>query len=460
MRAEQHSLVTRLSRSLSLWVGGIWLVASMGAAWYVHHEISDRFDESLVESARLLLDIAVHEVDEVDSVAPSGPVVAKEVPDSQSIKVENVYLVYQVMDIVGNIIFRSAGAPNTRLVTYLKQGFYEGQEWRMYTLRHASRDFYIVVADTQAHRYQGLRETMFWLVVILLGLLSLILLAVREITSLELHPVENMASEISARGGKDLSPIVVEGLSKELGAICENTNHLLMRLDEALKTERALAANAAHELRTPLATARVSLRTAQGYPMSEAALEATKKASASLDTLSNRAEKLLQLSRAEAGATLTQARVDLRMLVSEVVDELAQTVKASGRIKLSWSNGEVLTALGDFDSLAIALRNLIENSLKYAPQSDVWVELTGPANFSVRDAGPGVSAQDMQRLRERHVRLASNQTGYGLGLSIVRTIIEKQGGELKLYSPPLGYAHGFEAIMVLKLKTQALEPEA
>jgi two-component system, OmpR family, sensor kinase len=451
MWAEQHSLVTRLSRSLSLWVGGISLVTSVGAAWYVHQEMLARFDESLVESARLLLDIAVHEVDEIDSIAPSGPVVVKEVPDSQSIKVENVYLVYQVMDTVGNIIFRSAGAPNTRLVANLKQGFNKGQEWRMYTLRHASRDFYIVVADTHAHRYKGFRQTILWLLVILLGLLPLILMAVRKITSLELEPVARMANEISARGGTDLSPIVVSGLSKELGAISESANHLLMRLDEALKTERALAANAAHELRTPLAAARLSLSTAQAYPMSEAAQEATRKASASLDTLSNRAEKLLQLSRAEASATLTQAPVNLCTLAREVVDELSQTAMAIGRIKLNCPDIEDLTALGDFDSLAIALRNLIENSLKYAPQSDVWVLVTRPAHISVRDAGAvAVIAQDMQRLRERHMRMASNQAGYGLGLSIARTIIGKQGGVLKLHSPPLGYAQGFEAVLELK----------
>jgi two-component system, OmpR family, sensor kinase len=244
---------------------------------------------------------------------------------------------------------------------------------------------------------------------------------------------------------------VVSGLSKELGAISESANHLLMRLDEALKTERALAANAAHELRTPLAAARLSLSTAQAYPMSEAAQEATRKASASLDTLSNRAEKLLQLSRAEASATLTQAPVNLCTLAREVVDELSQTAMAIGRIKLNCPDIEDLTALGDFDSLAIALRNLIENSLKYAPQSDVWVLVTRPAHISVRDAGAvAVIAQDMQRLRERHMRMASNQAGYGLGLSIARTIIGKQGGVLKLHSPPLGYAQGFEAVLELK----------
>jgi two-component system, OmpR family, sensor kinase len=450
MQGEQHSLITRLSRTLSLWVGGIWLLTSIGAAWYVHHEISDRFDESLVESARLLLDIAVHEVDEIDSIAPSGPVVAKEVPDSQSIKVENVYLVYQVLDGAGNIIFRSAAAPATRLAADLKQGFIQGQQWRMYSLRHASRDFHIVVADTQTNRYQGFRQSMQWLLVILLALLPLILWAVRRITTTELQPVRRIATEISARDGVDLSPIVVSGLSTELGVISDSTNHLLARLDDALKSERALSANAAHELRTPLAAARLSLSTAQAYPMSEAARDATIKVGSSLELLGKRAEKLLQLSRAESSATLTQARVDLALLAGAVIDEFAMSGTASARIQLSMPDGDALAALGDFDSLAIALRNLIENSLKYAPLSDVFVQLSDPAVVSVRDEGAGVSAENMQQLRQRHVRLSSNQAGYGLGLSIVRTVVEKQGAELRLSSPPLGRSQGFEAILVLK----------
>jgi two-component system, OmpR family, sensor kinase len=453
--AEKYSLITRLSRTISLWVVGIWLITSVGVAWYVHQEIADRFDESLVESARLLLDIAVHEVDEIDSMAPAGPVVTKEVPDSQSIKVENVYLVYQVLDGSGNMIFRSAAAPNTPLVTELRQGFMEGQQWRRYTLRHASRDFYIVVADTDTNRYKGFRQTMQWLLLILLALLPLILLTVRKITSLELQSVRQIASEISARGGTDLSPILVNGLSTELGAISESTNHLLARLDDALKSERALAENAAHELRTPLAAARLSLSTAQSYPMSEAAREATLQVAMRLDVLSKRAEKMLQLSRAEAGVTLTQELVDLGLLVRAVVDELTQQGNAGARIKLSVPETGALTVLGDFDSLAIALSNLIENSLKYAPQSDVYVQLSSPATITVRDFGAGVSPEDIEQLRQRHVRQSSSQAGYGLGLCIVRTIVEKQGGALKFYSPPQGCALGFEAVLLLKPTSRA-----
>jgi two-component system, OmpR family, sensor kinase len=240
-----------------------------------------------------------------------------------------------------------------------------------------------------------------------------------------------------------------------MGTISDSTNHLLARLDDALKTERALAANAAHELRTPLASARMSLRTAQTYPMSEAAREACERLAVNLETLGKRAEKLLQLSRAEAGATFTQEQVDLGVLARAVVDEFTQTANVVARIKLSVPEGEAVVALGDLDSLAIALRNLIENSLKCGAQSDVLVQVCRPACISVRDAGPGVSPQDLLRLHQQRVRLTANLPGFGLGLSIVRTIMEKHGGQLTLHSPPNGQTQGFEAVLTLTPTTHS-----
>jgi two-component system, OmpR family, sensor kinase len=447
MNSKKYSLVKHLSRSLSLWVGGFWLFTSLGVALYVHNEISDRFDESLVESARLLLDIAVHEVDEIAAIVPQFKPQAAEVPDSQSIKVNNVYLVYQFLDEKGNIIFLSEAAPKTPLSNDLQLGFSERNDWRTYTLRHPTRKYLIVVADTHSNRYKGFIDTMSVLMVILLALLPLILFAVRRVTATELRAVQSIAHEISARNGVNLSPIAVTDMSMELTEISDSANHLLARLDDALKTERALAANAAHELRTPLASARMSLSAAQGYAMSEEALKATQLAVSSLDTLNRRAEKLLQLSRAEASATLSQDAVDLGVLANAVVDEFAQTSIAARQIKLSVPDGAAVIALGDFDSLAIALRNLIENSLKYAPQSEVLVSVSNPPSIAVSDSGAGINAEDMVRLRQRHVRLRSNLSGYGLGLYIVRNIMDRQGGGLELYSPPKGRTQGLEAVM-------------
>ncbi len=449
MKTLNYSLVARLSRSLSLWVGGFWLLAALGVAGYVYHEIEENFDASLVESAHRLLDLAVHEVDEIDAPAPSSFSDSKEVEDSQSPKIESAYLTYQVMTAPGKMVLRSAGAPSAPLADTLALGFAQNNTWRTYTLRHSGRELYIVVADSTVHRASALLETLLWLVLPLAALLPLLIWAVRKVTARELRSVEKIALEIAARSGANLTPIRVANLSSELTTISDNTNHLLERLDDALNTERALAANAAHELRTPLAAAQLSLSTAMAYPMPDLAREAMDHAALSLDALSKRTEKILQFSRAEAGAALAQDQIELGALAMEVVQTFGPVDSVGARITLVLPQASPVVAHGDFDSLAIAVRNLIENSLKYAPESDVVVTVSHPACISVRDAGPGVSADGLKLLQERHVRLATHQTGFGLGMSIVRTIIEKQGGTLELHSPPAGYANGFEAVLKL-----------
>lgn len=460
MMPKGRGLAFRLSRILSFWVGCIWIVSSVTVAWYVQSEITEGFDDALAESGHRLLDLVVHEINEIEGLTtPSAPLSAttleahlptfKEVSDSQGAKRDINNLVYQVLSPTGALILRSTGAPLMPLVSALIPGFSTSAQWRSYTLKSASKNVFIVVADSQKHRRETQRETLLWLMLPLLALLPLLVLVVRKVTREELRAVQHIASEIAMRGGRNLSPIAVNGLSTELSSISESTNHLLLRLDEALKTERALAANAAHELRTPLAAARLSLSTAQSYPMSNEARDATEQVALSLEMLSKRAEKLLQLSRAEAAATLTQEVVDLGALTSAVAQEFWQSEDASSRLKLCLPEDQAVMALGDFDSLAIAVRNLIENALKYAPEAAIYVTASNPATITVRDAGPGVSIADLTQLRERHFQLDSNQAGYGLGLSIVKLIVEKHGGHLELRSPPQGYSHGFEAVLKL-----------
>jgi two-component system OmpR family sensor kinase len=109
----------------------------------------------------------------------------------------------------------------------------------------------------------------------------------------------------------------------------------------------------------------------------------------------------------------------------------------------------VTCILGDIDTLALALRNLIENAMRHAPSSQIQIKVVaspkGIVAVSITDQGTGVGAADLALLMKRHVRKSINQAGYGLGLSIVKTIVERHKGVLSLSSPPMGLAHGFEA---------------
>lgn len=448
MSASRNSLVTLLTRSLSLWVIGIWTATCLGVTWYVHQEVSESFDGALIESGYSLLELASQEIDKPGTdprVAAAAPSPA---PKSQATPwTRDHHLMYQIIQAGDNVIRRSAEAPEKALDLPRDEGFSTTDAWRVFTLRHPTQDLRIHVGDSLKHRQEVQREVLMWLLLPLIGLLPVLIFMVRRITRRALRPVAEFAAQVGRRGGSDLSAVPGNPLPLELQAIADSTNHLLSRLKLALDVERALAANAAHELRTPLATVRLRLATALEADLPAPVRPLIESAVVSLTQLSRRTEKLLQLSRAESSLALKRETVDLRALASAVAQEFWSDAAALVRLKLELTDDGTPQMLGDFDTLALALRNLIENALRYAPGARVVVEVSEPARIRVLDAGPGVSADKLQLLSARHVRQAQDQTGYGLGLSIVKTIVEKHGGTLTLASPPRGMDRGLEVTM-------------
>jgi two-component system OmpR family sensor kinase len=242
-----------------------------------------------------------------------------------------------------------------------------------------------------------------------------------------------------------LDPVNAQGLPDELSALVDNVNRLLTRLHDALQTERALSANAAHELRTPLTVAQLRLSNVLALDLSDAARAEVSSASTALAQLKRRTEKLLQLSRAESGAALSRDRVCLNKVVDAVLHEFESDDAAYQRLHV-FDDGDVMV-MGDFDAIAIAVRNLIENSLRYGGGTTVGIHIAEPGQISVRDSGPGVTADQLLELTQRHVRFAQHSAGFGLGLSIVKTIVERHGGQLRFGSPPEGQSQGFDACM-------------
>ena len=246
-----------------------------------------------------------------------------------------------------------------------------------------------------------------------------------------------------------------QGLPDELQTIVDSANHLLARLSDALDTERALAANAAHELRTPLAAVRLNLQTALVHVPTGAAYTDIQGALQSLDRLSRRCEKLLQLSRAGSGAALAQDRVNLAQVAAAVAQEFWADAALLQRLQLVLPEDDDVWVRGDFDALAIALRNLVENAVRYAPQGPIVLEVALPATCSVRDSGPGLTTEQLGLLQQRHYREGHTASalytpGYGLGLSIVTTIVARQGGTCTLHSPPPGHGTGLQVDLHLR----------
>lgn len=149
--------------------------------------------------------------------------------------------------------------------------------------------------------------------------------------------------------------------------------------------------------------------------------------------------------------------VNLVRLAGIVAQEFWADPSLTVRVRLHVPQDHDVVALGDFDALAIVLRNLIENAVRHGGAGPIDVTVHAPACIRVCDRGPGLPPDKLALIRLRHVRHTDQSTGYGLGMSIVSTILERHHATLTLNSPPTGQDSGLEAIIMLRPATAGTE---
>ena len=260
------------------------------------------------------------------------------------------------------------------------------------------------------------------------------------ITGLTLRPVEALqrgAAELSA-SGLARSRLPVPAAEDEIHSLALTLNDMLDRLDTATTRQRQFVGDAAHELRSPIASLRVQLEVAQRLEQTEAMRELTDDALVDVDRLSHLIDDLLTLARSdERGPTRVRLPVDLSELAGTVVAGY-RDARVPVRYQDGANTGPVLV-LGDRDGLHRVLVNLIDNAVRYA-NSAVTVGATrvdSQAVLTVADDGPGVPANKRERVFDRFYRLDTargrQQGGAGLGLPIVREIVTSHGGTVTLH---------------------------
>ncbi|SEE90123.1 sensor histidine kinase [Ruania alba] len=249
-----------------------------------------------------------------------------------------------------------------------------------------------------------------------------------------LRPVEELrrgAERVARTGGPGTLPVPRTG--DELGALARTLNEMLDALDAAASRQRSFVADAAHELRSPLASLRTSLDVAAAHPGSYAQEELVADLGHEVGRMQDLVEDLLLLSRLGSAPTRAE-ELDLRALVREAVRD-ARTgpepmVEGEGR------------GVGDHAALVRVLRNLLDNAARHA-DSTVRVQITD-GEVAVEDDGAGVPEADRERVFERFVRLDEAREreagGAGLGLAIAREVARTQGGEVTLTGSELGGA--------------------
>jgi two-component system OmpR family sensor kinase len=437
----------------------VWLLSTGLVAWLVDRQIQHNFDVELVESTHrqlypALLDLQQrHRPDATGAYRAADargealePQVMGAIPgDSQTEP-----LLMQLRDAQGGVLLRTPASPAAAFAVPLQAGFFNTPEYRVFSLHDATHNVWLQLADPLEERAQARWRTASGLIAVLLLMLPVLLWLIHWIARRELHSLRWLQAQIQQRSGDHLQPLALTDLPRELHQVGQDVNQLLHRLHLALDVERALAANAAHELRTPLASVRLRLHTAieqaEASGSGHIALAQIQPILQALHTLSHRTERLLQLSRAEAAAQQRTA-VDLGQLCTTLAQEFWQQPQAQKR--LDWEPPDAaVTVLGDIDTLAIALRNLIDNALTYSSGPVELAVQAQPPAIIVRDSGPGIAAADLPTVQQRHVRADAARLGYGLGLSIVGSIARQHGAHFTLTSPVPGRSNGLQAMLV------------
>jgi two-component system OmpR family sensor kinase len=219
--------------------------------------------------------------------------------------------------------------------------------------------------------------------------------------------------------------------------VAATLNRLLERLRAAFEAERSFAANAAHELRTPLAGA-----IAQAQRLRSETLDPAAKARAA--EMGGTRRRLARLARAVGGRLRLDQSVELRSVARVVAEDLGR-MGAPGRIALSLPETPVMSDL-DPDAFGILCRNLVENALRHGVgTAPVEVTLTSDGRLVDSNDGPVLPADVLDRLTARFERAGALTDGSGLGLAIVAAIADRTGSQLVLESPRPGAASGFHA---------------
>ena len=429
MRIDRHSLSTRLVLSISLMLVVFWALGVGLAIHVMRGEFDEVFDSALRETTERLAPLVVDDYSRRD--AGNGP---HQIPDLRGGGADE-YLTYQVRDATGRVLLHSDNVNADPYPVPLEPGFWSDEERRIFTVATESDNLFIQVADSLDHRREATLESALALLMPILLLLPLGMFATGWIVVRATKPIGRLRRAISERDGANLQPIILPQLPTELATIPNSVNTLLERLKLALQAERDLAANSAHELRTPLAGALAHTELLAGQLDRKADKQRAERVLEALRRLSRMLEKLLQLSRAEAGIGVSETPVDLVTLVEMVVVEFGQANPATAVDVVGKERALSFARKVDPDAFAIAFKNLLENAARYgSPGKPITVALSADGRITVSNRVDHTLEPDVNVYRQRFKRGGTLIPGSGLGLAIVDKLMRQMNGRLALRS--------------------------
>lgn len=434
------SLRIRLILLLTIGLGGAWAVAAWLGHMEARHEVDELFDAQLAQSAQAVLESSGHEIHE-----------RMEHGDDESSRSEltathryEQKLLFQVWSVDGKLLQHSPGAPATQMTTLVpgyRTEMIGKQRWRVLTRLDRHGEFVVQVAEPYSKREWLAKHIAMKILLPMLIVLPVLALLIWWFVTTGLRPLSAISHEVQSRAANRLDLLEMQNVPDEVAPLVQALNGLFVRLQHAFDSERRFTADAAHELRTPLAALKVQAQVAMRAEDDVERKAALEKVQQGVDRATHLTAQLLTLARIDPeNATSLHQPLSLYNLAAVALNDVQWLAQAKHiHLRLEGDPGMVA---GDADQLAVLLRNLLDNAVRYTPQGgevNVGLHEDQGVVLEVSDTGVGIPEEQRQRVLERFYRIPGNaEPGSGLGLSIVQRIAQLHGATLSLETSPSG----------------------
>jgi two-component system sensor histidine kinase QseC len=441
------SLRQRLLIILMTIVTLTWLVTVSSGYQESLHEVEELFDARLAQTAHTLLTLVNHELEEVNRVDDPSAALKEILGHEYEYELKVAFQVWKMDN--RTIVLRSKGAPEEPL-SEGGLGFstenHHGTQWRVYTLNVADGHFRVQVAEDHSIRKELAGNIVMQIVTPMLIALPLLAAMLWLGIGQGLLPLIKLAKEVTHREPGNMVPMEEKDAPQETRPLIKALNELFQRLENSFKSERRFTADAAHELRTPLAAIKIQAQVAQRATTAGEKNDALAHITQGVDRMARLVEQLLTLSRADSfhSSGLEKSLVDLKEIAREVLaDEAPTAISRSIELALDCDEERSFLIVGSANALSILLRNLVDNAIRYsADNSQVTVVImttSEKVTLSVNDTGPGIAEESRGQVLKRFKRGNNSEIpGSGLGLSIVERFAKLHGATLQLKDGPTG----------------------
>jgi two-component system, OmpR family, sensor histidine kinase QseC len=427
-----YSLRWRLTLYLIAANLAIWCVVLYSSHRASVHEADELFDSRLVEVARALVALDIKGLQTLSNSSAAGHTIDDQDGDDDSAQ----SLAFQVWRPTGELLLRTPDAPPRQFSNEV--GFeltkVNGEEWRAFSLWNENESHQVRVFERSSIRKDWTHVVVSKTIEPLLWSLPFIVLIVWLTVGMQLRPLGLISRDLSQHDADHLGAVSPLRVPREILPLKTAINDLMARLAKSIDKERHFTADAAHELRTPLAAISVQAEMAMASASDPERFRALTNIVSGLKRLTDIVQQLLTLTRLDHESAIEKVPLQLKDVVQ---DCLARTVgdALQKNIELDFADSPLGPINGNVTLIYVMLQNLLHNALNYVPSGGrvevSIVESSRAVTLQVKDNGAGMPAETRERIFDRFYRGTVNQlAGSGLGLAIVKEIAVLHNAEV------------------------------